>query len=75
MSEQQNLRVKLVEAGVPNSKGIAYPEDQLIKLAQQFPEKLVYKDGALYSLEPIQDTEHRQRWWEIIGYHIERMPQ
>jgi hypothetical protein len=53
--------------------GAVYSEEQLVKVAQKFPERLEYRDGAVYSREEILDDQHWYRWKASLQYQVEQM--
>lgn len=61
------IQVKLFMAGT------VYSETVLQKLADKFPEKLEYRDGALYSQKEIIDDQHLARVKDSIDYHVAAM--
>jgi hypothetical protein len=70
MSEPNITMVSAILATTtPSPDGSVYPEEALKSLAAQYPEKLEYRDGVLYSRDPIVDDEHRARWDRTLWYH------
>jgi hypothetical protein len=74
MSESEITMVSAILATTtPSPDGSVYPEAALKSLADAYPAKLEYRDGVLYSRDPVVDDEHRTRWYRTIGYHVDEL--